>query len=93
MRLAAGERGGAALPDGVELHRLAGAGDLAGVFLAPLVEPALMRVAAVLHQLLDADAFGQHRPLWQEGQLARQRLERIVRQWLAVDFHRAALQR
>ncbi len=58
LRLATRERGGAALPDRIELHHRAGACNLAGVFRAPLVEPALMRMAAVLHQLFHADAFG-----------------------------------
>ncbi|MCY1543970.1 hypothetical protein D9M68_798140 [compost metagenome] len=52
-----------------------------------------MRVAAVLHQLFDANAFGHHRALRQKGQLAGQGLHCIALQRCAVELDLAALQR
>ena len=91
LGLAAGERAGALLQNVAELHPLAGPAHHVRILLAPLIEPALMGMAAVLHQLLDLDAGGHQRALGQVGELAGQRFLAVACQRLALEQDLAGL--
>ncbi len=89
--LPAGEGRCALLPDAFKLHPLAGNTHHAGILLPPLIEPALMRVTAILHQLLHQNAGRQGRPLGQIGELPRQPFHGVAGKRLAFEQDFAAL--